>query len=323
MARVRTYEGIDLHGDFGGRFPFKTQYHEHEDGVRQAYLDEGPRNGPATFLLCHGNPTWSYEWRDFVLPLAERFRVVVPDHVGFGRSDKPTDPAYYTLEKHIQNLEALVTGLKLKNVVPAIHDWGGPIGMGYATSHAQDVAGVAVLNTWAFVARPAMRLPWFFRKLVLGKGGWHRVVRRNVFVEFIMPRVTHRRLADHDLDPYRAPFPTPQQRVGIGRFPQLIPETHHPRHESWNTMAAIEEALPMLSEKPAVIVWGLRDIAFRKPTLDRWMEVFPHHDGPHKLPKAAHYLQEDAADEIVGHLRRWADATFPSAGRSQASRATD
>jgi haloalkane dehalogenase len=152
-----------------------------------------------------------------------------------------------------------------------------------------------------------MKLPWLFRWMVLGKGGWRRSTQSNIFVEWALARSGPRgKLTSEELDPYRAPFPNPDDRVGIARFPQLIPQTHDQAHESWATMAAIEDGLLKLREKPALIVWAMKDPGFRKAQLERWQRTFSHVDGPHLLPDARHYLQEDAPGPILDQIERWA-----------------
>ena len=300
---MRVYTGLDVQSDFGGRFPWKSRLVEVDHGVRQAVVDEGPRDAPLTFLLLHGNPTWGFLYRNFIERLSKRFRVIAPDHVGFGRSDKPREPRWYTLARHIANLGKVADELGAANVVPVMQDWGGPIGMGWATRNPDRVKGVVVLNTAAFVREPPVKLPLIFKLLVLGKGGWKRVTQRNFFVEFFLPKGAVQPL---DLDPYRAPFPTSDDRVGMARFPQLIPETKNQGHESWHTMAEIEDGLARLREKPALICWAQKDRAFRKPALDRWQRVFSRIDGPHLLPAAGHFLQEDAPGAILDNIERWA-----------------
>ena len=302
---MRVYTGLDVQSDFGGRFPWKSRLVEVDHGVRQAVVDEGPRS-KLTFLLLHGNPTWGFLYRKFIERLSPKHRVIVPDHAGFGRSDKPRDPRWYTLDRHIANLGKVLTELRAERVVPVVQDWGGPIGMGWATRNPNKVAGVVVLNTAAFVRDPKVKLPWLFRFLVLGKGGWKRVVQSNLFVELLLARAGPRKLTDEELNPYRAPFPTPDDRVGIARFPQLIPETKKQGHESWATMAQIEDGLARLREKPALICWALKDRAFRKPMLQRWQHVFTRVDGPHLLPDAGHFLQEHAPGPILDQIERWA-----------------
>lgn len=303
---MRVYTGLDVESDFGGRFPWKSRRIEVAHGVRQAVVDEGPREAKLTFLLLHGNPTWGFLYRKFIERLSPRSRVIVPDHVGFGRSDKPRDPRWYSLERHIGALAKTLAELRAERVVPVIQDWGGPIGMGWATRNPEKIAGVVVLNTWAFVREPATRLPFLFRLLVLGRGGWRRSTQSNMFVELLLRHASG--LDEQRLAPYRAPFPVPDDRVGIARFPQLIPQTHDQAHESWATMAGIEDGLVHLREKPALIVWARRDPIFRKKILQRWQQAFTQVDGPHLLPDASHFLQEDAPGEIVDHIERWAAA---------------
>src|SRR5205085_7222642 len=119
--------------------------------------------------------------------------------------------------RHITNLEKLLDHAGAQRVVPVMHDWGGPIGTGWAVRHPARVAGAVILNTFAFVREPALKLPWFFKFLVLGKGGWRRITQKNFFVEFLMAKGGPRRYTDDELNPYRAPFPTPETRVGIAR----------------------------------------------------------------------------------------------------------
>jgi haloalkane dehalogenase len=304
---AKAYRGLDVQGDLGGQFPWKSRMVDVGDGVMQAVVDEGPKDAPITFVCCHGNPTWGFLYRRFVRELSPRHRVVAVDDVGFGRSDKPRDPSYYTLERHIQNLSKTLDALGVQNAVPVVQDWGGPIGLGWATRHPERVKGVVVLNTWAFVkGEGSFDLPWLFKRLVLGKGGWKRSVNSNIFTELFLVRGT--KLSREVADAYRAAHPTPEDRVGIARFPQLIPERSRPEHESYATMAAIEDGLAKLADKPALLVWAMKDRAFGKPQLLRWQSTFRSLDGPHRLPNASHYLQEDGADELLAHVKRWSGA---------------
>ena len=239
---MRVYTGLDVTSDFGGRFPWTSQFIDH-GGVRQAYVDEGPRDAAVTFLCLHGNPTWGFLYREFIRRLSTRQRVLAVDHVGFGRSDKPRDPAYYSIERHVSNLERLLSEVRAHHVIPIIHDWGGPIGMGWATRHPEDVAAVVVLNTTAFVKDPVPNLPWLFQLLA---GGWKRAVDNNFFVEWFVGRLgTVRKMTKEDLDPYRAPFPTPADRVGMARMPNIW-EGGNPGYETYAGAVATEEGLSRL-----------------------------------------------------------------------------
>src|SRR5215468_1358772 len=128
-----------LFSDFGGEFPWKSHLFDVGDGVRQALVDEGPKDAPLTFLCVHGNPTWGFLYRRFIRELSREHRVIVPDHVGFGRSDKPRELSYYSLERHIENLGRTLDRADARNVVLVVQDWGGPIAMGWATRHPERV----------------------------------------------------------------------------------------------------------------------------------------------------------------------------------------
>ncbi len=310
---ARVYTGLDPNSDFGGLFPWKSRKTTVDGKNKMAFIDEGPENAPLTFLLVHGNPTWGFLYREFIQRLSKTYRVVVPDMIGFGRSDKPREPTYYTLNQHIENLTQLASGLDLKNVVLVVQDWGGPVGLAYASKNAQNIAGIVILNTWAFVSeKGGVRLPWFFKRLLLGKGGWRRATKKNMFVELML--VKGQKLGDQEANAYRAPFPTPADRVGIARFPQLIPEVGKPDHEAYATMETIEEDLGRLALKPALIVWPMKDVAFRKPQLLRWQEVFPNHV-LHRLEGARHYAQESHSTEILDQIEPWVTSHLIGRGR--------
>jgi haloalkane dehalogenase len=300
---------LDVFSDHGGLFPWRSRLIDVGGGFRQALVDEGPRDARLTFLCVHGNPTWGFLYREFIRALSGQHRVLVPDHVGFGRSDKPRDLAYFTLARHISNLTRTLDDARPRNVVVVVQDWGGPIGMGWATRHPDLIAGVVVLNTWAFVRKPIMKLPWLFKYAVRGKSGYRRVTEKNFFVEKILGRYgTVTRLPTSVLNAYRAAHPVPDDRIGIAAFPRMIPETRDVAHPDWSTMAEIEDGLPLLASKPALIVWGTRDPAFRKAQRDRWQRVFPNARGPF-LVRASHYLQEDVPGEILAHIADWLPST--------------
>jgi pimeloyl-ACP methyl ester carboxylesterase len=300
---ARVYKGLDVRGDFEGRFPWKSKSLNLASGQKLAYVDEGPRDAQLTFLCVHGNPTWGYLYREFIRDLSQEHRVVVPDLLGFGRSDKPREPAAYSLAGHIDAIEALLHSLRLKNVVLVVQDWGGPIGFGVATRNIARVAGVVILNTWAFVSEDGgPRIPWLFKLLVRGRGGWRRATKGNIFTEQFLVRM--QKLDAVSQAAYRAPHPTPDDRVGIARFPVMIPEVNDVKSESYHAMKEIEDQLPLLGLKPALIVWPLQDPAFRKPQLERWRRVFPNHV-LHKVPDAKHYIQESHSHEILKHIHAW------------------
>jgi haloalkane dehalogenase len=168
-----------------------------------------------------------------------------------------------------------------------------------------------------------MRLPWLFKVLVRGRSGYARVTEKNFFVEKILCRYgTVTRMSPAVVEAYRAAHPRPADRVGIAAFPRMIPETHDTAHREWATMARIEDGLARLAKKPALIVWGTKDPAFKKPQLERWCRVFERHDGPFLL-RASHYLQEDASSEILARIERWSAARSLSSRESRSSSPAD
>lgn len=304
--------------DHGGTFPYKSRLVDVGDGAHQAVVDEGPRHAPLTFVCLHGNPSWGFLYRDFVRGLSGEHRVVVPDHVGFGRSDKPRDLAYYSLERHVKNLARTLEALDVENAVLVVHDWGGPIGMGWAGAHPRRVAGVVVLNSWAFVREGAPRPPWLFEALVRSDGSRTRVIDRNFVTEVGMRRFgTRRRLDPRALDAYRSAHPQPEDRWGVWAFPRMIPDPEDTGHPSWRVMAAIESGLASLRDTPALIAWGERDPIFTSAQLERWRRVFPHADGPHVVD-AGHFVPEDAAGLVVDKVRDWAARRLTRPARADA-----
>ena len=303
---MRIYTGLDMHSDFNGRFPWSSRFIDH-GGIRQAYVDEGPSTSGVTFVCLHGNPSWSFLYRDFIRRLSASYRVIAVDHVGFGRSDKPRYHDYYTISQHVENLSELLDHAGVNLAIPILHDWGGPIGMGWATQHPERVAGVVVLNTTAFADLPVPKLPFPFRLL-----GAQRAVDNNLLVEWFLGRLgTSRKMRKQDLDPYRAPFATPAERVGMAQMPNIYQTTLLPRRDPtwepwpWSCASETTRELSRLRDKPALICWAGRDRAFRQRHLARWRATFENVDGPHMLEHARHFLQEDAGRTILDHIERW------------------
>ncbi len=290
----------------GELYPFEDKYVELSDGRTMHYIEMG-RAGlrRPTFLLLHGQPTWSFLYREFMEPLSQVGRVIAVDHMGFGRSDHPSDPDYYTLDQHISNLEEFVARKKLKRVIPVMQDWGGPIGAGYATRHPDNIAGMVILNTWAFTHRVDLKIPWWFRAVRKGRTAKYMFGKRNMFVERFIPTYTKRELTDAEMEAYRHPFPNEKSRAGIVAFPGMIPDK--PGHPEWHTMDHIDRALPAISA-PALILWATGDPAFGKRVAWAWKEALPRAEDPVWLD-AGHYLQEDVPEEIVERILAWVKST--------------
>jgi pimeloyl-ACP methyl ester carboxylesterase len=288
----------------GDGYPFEDRYVQLSDGTIMHYVEAGSAGlRRPTYLLVHGNPTWSYMWRRVIPLLAASGRVVAVDHVGFGRSDHPADLGYHTLDRHIRNLCELAAELRLRRVIPVVHDWGGPIGLGYALQAREDLQGLALLNTWAFTRRMPVRLPAVYRVLrSKGVGTW-LVAGRNVVIEQALPRM----LAEPDasMEGYRHPFPNVASRAALVAFPRMVPDK--PQHPDWATLDRIDHSLPEL-DVPASIVWGAQDPVFPKRFAWAFREALPKAREPVFIAGAGHFVAEDRPGPVAREIENFAAA---------------
>ncbi|MFP4345528.1 MAG: alpha/beta fold hydrolase [Anaerolineales bacterium] len=283
-------------GHWRSLYPFASHYLDLE-GRRFHYLDEGPRAAPP-ILMVHGNPTWSFYYRTLIPTLSRNYRVVVPDHLGCGLSDKPQDYPY-TLEQHIRNLETLVAHLELEDLTLVLHDWGGAIGMGYATRHPENARRFVVFNTAAFF------LPVLFWGIKFARlPGLGDLMLRgfNAFaLSALVAGTSRRERFTRDIRAgYLAPYDSWQNRVAILRFVQDIPmEEDHPTRQ---TIDGIEAGLVQLRARPMLILWGAGDPVFTvEDFLAGWRKRFPDAE-VHVLENAGHYVVEDAHERILPRM---------------------
>ncbi|MBI3951628.1 MAG: alpha/beta fold hydrolase [Acidobacteria bacterium] len=258
-----------------------------------AYIDEGAGE---PVVMLHGNPTWSYLYRKFIPPIAEGYRAIAPDHVGFGRSDKPLKTL--RLADHIRNFTELVLSLDLRHITLVMQDWGGPIGLGFAVEHPERIRRLVVMNTWAFRIRTGTPLHPLIEQFRISGIGEALVQGLNLFVEGFLPAGIHQREKINDImmAAYRAPFPDFNSRVAILAFPRDIPVGDE--HPSTSVIGEIEDNLKKL-DVPVLIIWGTHDLAM--PVLmvkARWLRHFPDAE-VHLLDDASHFLQEDDPEKVV------------------------
>jgi haloalkane dehalogenase len=273
------------------QYPFEDKY-ARLDGSLVHYVEEG--SGPP-LLLLHGNPTWSFLYREIIKGVAGRYRCIAVDYPGFGLSRAA--PGYgFTPAEHARVVEQLILSLDLDGVTMMVQDWGGPIGFAAATRHPERFAAFVIGNTWAWPkADPGTQL---FSRLLGGPLGSYLILRRNFFIENILANnVKLRKLPNQVMDAYRGPFPTPESRRPMHVFPREI-------LRSRAFLAEIERVLPVLAERPALLVWPTKDIAFRDPERRRWEEIFPNHRTV-LLEGAGHYIQEAAPELIVAAIDEW------------------
>ena len=286
-------------------YPFTPQRTEIRPGITMSFLDEGPRDGEVVVML-HGNPSWSYYWRKLVSGLSDRYRCIVPDHVGMGLSDKPDDDRYdYTLQSRVDDVEALLAKLGVTGPVTlAVHDWGGMIGFGWALSHAAQVKRLVITNTAAFPLPAAKPLPW---QIALGRD-WKfgaLVIRAfnafssgASFIGVVKPMAPAVRRA------YVAPYDSWANRISTVRFMQDIPLS--PADRAWPLLEAAGKRLPEFSDRPAFIGWGLKDFVFDRHFLDGFRAALPQAE-VHAFEDANHYVLEDKADVLVPAIRQFLD----------------
>jgi len=281
---------------FDGTFPFAPRYAQ-VNGVRLHFVDEG--QGEPVVLL-HGDPTWGYLYRRFIPPLSRGRRCIVPDHMGMGKSEVPHEPYPYRLRHHIANCEALLLSLDLHAITLVLHDWGGPVGLGFAIRHPERVKRLVLMNTWAFAPWPAGPLPRLLQ-IIRSPRGERFVLERNGYVESALRGTMHRpeRLDETAMAAYLAPFPTPVSRRALLSWSRDIPVNE--TDPSYGEMKRIEEALAIFRTTPVLLVWGMRDPVLSEPVLRRWQQVFPH-AATFELDDASHFLPEDAPEAIVHEL---------------------
>ena len=271
-------------------YPFESHF-LNLGGIRYHYLDEG-RGEP--IVMLHGNPTWSFYYRRLILDMRSKYRVIAPDHIGCGLSDKPQH-YQYTLERHIANLEVLMEHLGLKKITLVMHDWGGPIGMGYAVRHPAVVERFVILNTVAFWSP---HIPIFLRLCRLPVFGPIAIRGLNLFA-VVAARVAcrHReRMTEEVRAGYLFPYDSYASRIAVLRFVQDIPvNSNHPTH---GLLRSIESGLAQFQHHPMIIIWGGKDPVFTGLLLESWKERFPGAIVK-EIKDAGHYVVEDAYERII------------------------
>jgi haloalkane dehalogenase len=271
-------------------YDFEPHYTE-IDGLRLHYVDEGEGSPIVCF---HGEPTWAYLYRKMVPPLvAAGHRVICPDLPGFGRSDKPTDRDWYSFERHLQHVSALLGDLDLSEATVVVQDWGGPIGTSWAVENDDRVAGLVILNTGLFLGRVSK-----------GFMAWRDFAEKNpdLPVGFVIQGGTKTELMDEVVAAYEAPFPTVESKAGAAQFPLLVPTSEEePMVDQQRQVADVLGRW----EKPALVAFSDGDPVFPFPKAgDRYVDLIPSVSEQVKIEGAAHFLQEDRGEQIAGEILR-------------------
>jgi len=258
---------------------------------RLHYIDEGEGN---PLLFVHGNPTWSFYWRNLIVGLRDKHRCFAVDHIGCGLSDKPQD-YNYTLRQRIADLCEVVERLDLGGATLVAHDWGGAIGLGAVQRLPQRFERIVLFNTGAY---PPPFVPWRIavcRTPLLGTSavrGWNAFAR----AALTMAVEKHDRMTADVRAGLLAPYENWANRIAIDRFVRDIPFTS--RHPTWQVLASVESGLDALAHLPIALIWGMRDWCFRPQCLDRFLQHWPQAE-VHRLEDCGHYVVEDAHERIV------------------------
>lgn len=273
-------------------YPFEPKRFDTSRGV-MSYVDAGA--GDEAVVMVHGNPTWSFYYRNLVLGLRGRMRCIAPDHLGCGLSDKPQE-FDYTLGEHIRNLRALLDSLNLRKIHLIVHDWGGPIGLGAALLKPEQLGRVVILNTAAFADTV---VPWrirICRAPVIGEG----LVRGcNGFAWPATWMSVTRPLAPDVKRGFLYPYDNWANRIATHRFVVDIPSGKGSASD--RALAEVESRLGLLRDRPVRILWGGQDFCFNQHYYNRWKILLPEAKSDY-LESAGHYVLEDAGQECLREI---------------------
>jgi haloalkane dehalogenase len=269
-------------------YPFAPSYTEQE-GLRMHYVDAGEGD---PVLLLHGEPTWAFLYRKVIAELIGTHRCVAPDYFGFGRSDKPTDPAFYTYDRHVESIARLVTELDLRNITLVVQDWGGPVGFRFAVENPERIARLVVLNTGIGARAPSeewLRFQEFMRRV-----GNEIVAGQLIRLSLVQP------VDDDVIAAYDAPFPVPESRTGIVAFPELVPTSRE--HPNAEPMLAVKAALGQL-DRPSLVLFSDSDPIFSRRAAEVMAETLAYAELDPPLAGAGHFLQEDQGEAVGRRIR--------------------
>jgi haloalkane dehalogenase len=267
-------------------YPFEGHFLDVGAG-RLHYVDEG-QGRPV--VMVHGTLEWSFGYRHLIRGLSQSYRCIAPDHLGFGLSDKPSGWSYLP-EAHAENLRRLIEHLDLKDITLIVHDFGGPIGLSYALQQPQNVRNIVLMNTWMWSLRDESR---FARtRIFAGVLGRFLYKRLAFSARFLLPAAfaDRKRLTPELHRQYLLPWKDAGERHGTWVFARELLGSSDWYDSLWGQRHKI-------AEKPALILWGMRDFAFQTPELERWKTVF-RHGHVHELADVGHFVAEELGEELA------------------------
>jgi haloalkane dehalogenase len=274
-------------------FPFEPSYRQ-LGGLRLAHVDEG--EGPPVLFL-HGSPTWGYLWRDVILPVRDAgYRCIVPDQVGYGRSDKPTDLASYTYDRYVETGNELLERLDLREVTLVVHDWGSPVGMRIAAEQPERIRRLVVMNGTLPLGQAPSEAWEMLRQFIQQTP--------DLPVEGLIRGGCHTQPSEAAIAAYEAPFPSPEFKAGPRAGPLLRPTS--PEHPDAVAGRAVREAL-RVDGRPKLLLWGEHD-PIMPPAVGESLAGMLGCEPPILIAGASHFLQEDKGREIGAQIASWLES---------------
>jgi haloalkane dehalogenase len=264
-------------------------------GHQMHYLDEGDGE---TVLMLHGNPTWSFYYRELVKSLRGTKRCIVPDHIGMGLSDRPIDERYrYTLKSRVDDLDELMKRVAPEGPVTLVlHDWGGMIGMGWAVRHPARVKAIVAFNTSCFRLPPEKKIPDLL-KILRGPASGIPIRAFGFARRYVLSKcVAKRKLSPEALDAYLSVCDGWAESLAVHRFVQDIPLALG--DPSWDAVVDIESKLGAFAHTPMLLPWGMKDWVFDETFLNGWIRRFPL-ARVERFDDCGHFLLEDAPERLV------------------------
>ena len=258
-------------------------------------------------LLLHGNPSWSFMYRDLIRALRGDCRAIALDHIGCGLSSRPKETQYsYTLEQRVRDLDAFVSALRLERPLSlVVHDWGGLIGMAWAARNPERIERLVVLNTAGFLVPEGASLHWTIRWCRRSRLASFAMTYLNAFsIGACLLGATQGMTRDVRRG-YLGPYRSPRERIAVTRFVQDIPL--RPGDPAYPVVVETEALLGGLASRPMLICWGERDFVFDEAFLSRWLEHFPEAE-VHRFARAGHYVLEDAGDDVIPRIKEFLGA---------------
>lgn len=278
-------------------YPFKPKSFITPWGVKMSYLDEGSStDSKEAVLFLHGNPTWSFYYRNLVPTISRSLRCIVPDHIGMGLSEKPLNYSY-TLKTRIDDIEALVNSLGLTRVHLVVHDWGGAIGMGWSARYHDRVGKIVILNTAAFTSKVLSKRIAFCRIPFIGT---FFIRACNGFAWPATWMAMHKRkLTNQEKAGYLFPYDSWDTRIAVNAFVQDIPMS--PSDNSYKTLQEVELGLSLFKTNPMLIIWGGKDFCFNDHFFNQWITRFPN-ALVNYIPEAGHYILDDCESSVLQQI---------------------